>query len=344
MNQKKENKKVFNLKKAQEAMPPMDDMGLIDEPELREEDALMEEELYDLGEGDLGGGMVDESPTFQDGGDLRDWLDSKDSIDAINTLIQYIPESERDIQQMVSDSLHSYYEGDLDSNQKHLLAGQVFDMLPQRLKATDPHDLGSIEAPYGPPEDIDIEDIDIESSVKKTNDIIRKLAIDTVSKKQNKKSNNKSFNLKKTAQHQSVDNVILHGPEGLRIDPFYRMPVNDWHIVERNKGWGQDIGGRWDIDYETIWRNHIMDKYSRPYKNKEGKWVGGYLNKRFEIDSNVPDTNNYQLKPGERRKPILPQYGNLGARLEYARESGDVTGEPVVEGKVFNWKEAKKKS
>jgi len=64
-----------------------------------------------------------------------------------------------------------------------------------------------------------------------------------------------------------------------------------------------------------------MDKYSREYRDKDGNWVGGYLNKRFEIDRQVPVTSNYQLKPGQKRKPILPEYGNLESRLQFQREN-----------------------
>ena len=125
-------------------------------------------------------------------------------------------------------------------------------------------------------------------------------------------------------------------------DCFLRQPVSDWHIVERNKGFGLVVDDVWNIDYETIWRNNIMDKYSRPYRNKEGEWVGGYIQKRFEVDKNIPDENNYQLKPGEKRRPILPEYGNTESRLQAARASGGVEGANDT-SKPFNWKEASKK-
>jgi hypothetical protein len=169
---------------------------------------------------------------------------------------------------------------------------------------------------------------------------IRKIAQTTA-----KKYKAKVFNLKKTAQHKSLDNAILYGPGETRIDPFLHQPVSDWHIVERNKGFGLVVDDIWNIDYETIWRENIMDKYSRPYKDKEGNWVGGYLNKRFEIDRNIPEANNMQLKPGQLRKPILPEYGNTESRLQAARAAGDIEG-AIDTSKPFNWKEAssKKKS
>ena len=180
----------------------------------------------------------------------------------------------------------------------------------------------------------------IGGAVNEASEIIKKIAEDSV-----KKNEKKSYNFKKIAQHKTVENAILWGPGQTRIDPFLHQPVSDWHIVERNKGFGLVVDDIWNIDYETIWRENIMDKYSRPYKNKEGDWVGGYLNKRFEIDRNIPVASNMQLKPGQLRKPILPEYGNTESRLQAARASGDIAGAIDI-SKPFNWKEAssKKKS
>ena len=185
----------------------------------------------------------------------------------------------------------------------------------------------TMNLPYGSPEHI-----------SQVNNEIIKIA-------KNIKKEEKSFNLKKIAQHKGLENVIMWGPGQTRIDPFLHQPVSDWHIVERNKGFGLVVDDVWNIDYETIWRENIMDKYSRPYKDKEGNWVGGYIQKRFEVDKNIPVTNNMQLKPGELRKPILPEYGNTESRLQAARAKGDIPG-AYNTTKPFNWKDAssKKKS
>ncbi len=172
-------------------------------------------------------------------------------------------------------------------------------------------------------------------------DAIKKLA-----EKNTKKKEVKSFNMSKTAQHKTQENVIMYGPEEVRkVDPFLRQPVSDWHIVERNKGFGLVVDDVWNIDYETIWRENIMDKYYRPYKDKEGNWVGGYIQKRFEVDKNIPASSNLQLKPGQTRRPILSEYGNTESRLQAARAAGDIAGANDI-SKPFNWKEAssKKKS
>lgn len=175
------------------------------------------------------------------------------------------------------------------------------------------------------------------ASANESTKIIKKIA-----QKITKKNKNNAFNLTKTAQHKTLDNAILWGPGETRIDPFLHQPVSDWHIVERNKGFGLVVDDIWNIDYETIWRENVMDKYSRPYKNKEGEWVGGYLNKRFETDRNIPETSNMQLKPGQLRRPILPEYGNTESRLQAARAKGDIAG-AIDTSKPFNWKEASKK-
>jgi hypothetical protein len=76
-----------------------------------------------------------------------------------------------------------------------------------------------------------------------------------------KKNVVKKFNLTKNAQHKTIDNMIMWGPQPTpRIDPFLRQPISDWHIVERNKGFGLVVDDIWNIDYETIWRQNIMDK------------------------------------------------------------------------------------
>ena len=162
----------------------------------------------------------------------------------------------------------------------------------------------------------------------------------------------KDTKLNKTAQSKTMDdNVIMwmgqnpYGtPSSSRVDPFTRQPVSDWHIVERNKGWGQNgrIGDVFNFDWETFWRGNIMDKYSRPYRDKEGNWVGGWLNKRFEVDSWIPEGNNYQLKPGQRRTPRLPEYGLTEGRLESMRQKeADSRGyAPTSSGEPFDWTSA----
>lgn len=162
----------------------------------------------------------------------------------------------------------------------------------------------------------------------------------------------KKFNLK-TAQSKTVDdNVIMWSgqnpygkPQSSRVDPFTRQPISDWHIIERNKGYGQDgrIGDVFNFDWEAFWRGNIMDKYSRPYRDAQtGEWKGGYIEKRFEVDKWIPETNNLQLKPGQRRKPRPVEYGLTEGRLEKMRE--ELAKErgygPVSSGDPTNWTSA----
>ena len=319
------SKKVFNLKKSAQPIPdqpPMDDMGLNDSPEVIGDELQMQDDLQPQIQ------MEQDALRFQDGNDLRDWLNQRDFTTARSELIGSV--SDINTQQVVEDSLGVFYEGSLSENDKLKLSASLFELLPDNLKEIDPNQEGNIIAPY------------VKACVEETNEIIKNLAKEKFGKKEVKKTATKSFNLKKTAQHEDLKNVIVQGPKDKPlIDPFYRLPVSDFHIIERNKGFGQDIGGIWNIDYEVLWRTHIMDKYSRPYRDKDGNWVGGYIQKRFEVDKNIPVASNMQLKPGQKRKPRLPQYGVTEARLQEARSSGTVVGGPNIDrSKPFNWKEA----
>ncbi len=156
------------------------------------------------------------------------------------------------------------------------------------------------------------------------------------------------FNLKKTAQFNSTPNnsVIMYGPSQKRFDPFLRQPVTDWNIVQRNKGFGLVIDDIWNIDYETIWRGNIMDKYSSQYIDKNGVFTGGYFGKRFETDRFQPQQNKMQLSPGTRRKQYDPKERSLQARMQSARGSKDVNKIASTDNKIsgsFNLKTAQLK-
>lgn len=91
---------------------------------------------------------------------------------------------------------------------------------------------------------------------------------------------------------------------------------------------------------EAIWRNYIMDKFYRDYKDIDGKVVGGYINDRFHVfptagtpdNPNVPrDHNNKMgLADGERsRQPRKHEY-SIEKRLEELR------GNKVKNIKAYN--------
>ncbi len=293
----------FNLKTAktriaQEAMPPMDPMGLNDSPELMGDQ---------LGQQDI---MSAPQPPFLKIEDFRNWADNTEMSQVLQSIIGQTGDH-------LKEAMEQYFAS-TDEGEKGQIAAQIFSDPSFPLR----EEQGIMAQP---------------ASFGAVDKAIKKVAQSTANK--NKK---KAFNLKKTAQHKTMDNAIMWGPGQVRIDPFLHQPVSDWHIVERNKGFGLVVDDIWNIDYETIWRENIMDKYSRPYKDAEGNWVGGYLNKRFEIDRNIPPENNMQLKPGQKRRPILPEYGNTESRLQAARAAGDIEG-AIDKSKPFNWKEASKK-
>jgi len=249
-------------------------------------------------------------PPFQKMEDFKKWIDNTDNM----TVLQAITTPEGD---GIKQQMEQYFTSQ-DEGEKGTIAAAIFSDPSFPLRET-----GGFMAQ--------------KEHFGEINNIIEKIA-----KKTAKSNKPTGFNLKKTAQHKTMDNAIMWGPGQTQIDPFLHQPVSDWHIVERNKGFGLVVDDVWNIDYETIWRENIMDKYSRPYKNKDGDWVGGYLNKRFEIDRNIPPENNMQLKPGQLRKPILPEYGNTESRLQSARAAGEIEG-AIDKSKPVNWKEASKK-
>lgn len=230
---------------------------------------------------------------------------------------------------VIKDSLNDFFTSQ-DPSLKMKAASTIFDMIlpdsakPQQDQSQVPTQLEQNVQPA------------TLSMVRETNEIIKRLAQQAA--KAPKKA---SFNLKKEAQHQSVHNVMYFGPESTRVDSYTGQLINDWHLVERNKGFGLKIDNVLNIDFEAIWRGSVMDKYSQPYKDKDGNYVGGYLEGRFETDRADATLNNYQLKPGELRKPVMPEYGNIGSRLEANRDKFKERGyEPAGKKEVFNWKKA----
>jgi len=83
---------------------------------------------------------------------------------------------------------------------------------------------------------------------------------------------------------------------------------------------------------EALWRRHIMDKFSREFKDKDGKWVGGYINERFQV-YNDDGGNNMQLANGERSRMPRPHQYSTERRLEEAR--GEKTTDLTASSKTF---------
>ena len=262
---------------------------------------------------------------FRDAAELRQTLEGMDLNSANLMLGELVSINPRNAQ-LVDDAVNRFYEAG-DDQRRLELASTIYDALPASARSGQ-NDQGESTV------------TGIEQRVAETNEAIRQAAIALANQKV-AQSPKKAFNMKsfKTAQHKGLENVMMFGPNQTRIDPFTGQLISNWHVMERNKGWGVKIPGAVDVDFEAIWRGNVMDKYSRPYRNSDGEYVGGYINKRFEVDRNVPETNNYQLKPGERNKPYVPAYRNMEARLQDLRSKGDDPRgrEFVNTEKPFDW-------
>lgn len=69
---------------------------------------------------------------------------------------------------------------------------------------------------------------------------------------------------------------------------------------------------------EALWRRHVMDKFAREFKNDEGKWVGGYINSRFQVFHD-DGGNQMELANNERTRKPRPHQYSTERRLEEAR-------------------------
>ena len=302
--------KSFNLKKAQfNAVSPMDqnmgnfhEVGQMNEPELEQHN----------------------TPEFKSHFELKEFLVKNiDKQEEIRQL--FFNDASDENLDIIKGTLENFFSkaSITGVGEEELLdaANAVYHVIPENMKAANPDGQQTIVTERGTPDQL----ASINTLVEKVAGHIKQVAEKYVASLN--KESKAIYNQKKTAQHKTVDNVLLWGPGNPRPDPFLRgQPVSDWHIVERNKGFGQDVDGVWNIDWEAIWRGNVMDKYSRPYRDKEGNWVGGYIEKRFEVDKNIPEANNYQLKPGQLRRPYLPEFGSTESRLEAARKKNKEGG------------------
>jgi hypothetical protein len=151
----------------------------------------------------------------------------------------------------------------------------------------------------------------------------------------------------KTASAYQSQEYALFGPEEKRVCPKLKGrfanggDVVSEYICRHHCNMGLVFDDGLTACGEAIWRAHVMDKFSREYVDADGNIQGGYLNKRFEINRNVPEENKIRLKPGETRKPRpVELFGNLEARMQAMREKeGKERGyRPETDtSKPFNW-------
>jgi hypothetical protein len=279
----------------------------------------------------MGQPQSDLQSQFNSPQELQALLDQNaDNPDFVNEIVQSAP---TDSQSLVRDAVQRYYEPERDPADKTIIAAEVFKAIHGRGQGEE-----TVDATYT--------QASAENAVNETLKIIEAFAKKAASsQKLNKKA---SYNLKKEAQYGVNRNggseFINFGPESRRVFPHSNTGLlgSEWHNWIR----GRDHNFIFDdraFDFETFWRGNIMDKYSQPYRNDKGEWVGGYINKRFDVDRNIPEGNNLQLLPGQRRRPYLPEFATIEARMEASRKkmAEDRRYEPTdTEAKPYNWKEA----
>jgi len=264
---------------------------------------------------------------FMDSAELRDWMERQSDAEFVREKL--LNEADDEKSDFIADTVKRFFET-IVGEEKLDYAEEIWDNMPNSIKIESPQVQENVmETNFVPREKA-------AETVQEANDSIKKLAQEDAKKA-------KTYNLHKSAQAKSMENVILFGPGQTYVDPFTRQPASEWSLIERNKGFGLVVDDVWNIDWERVWRQNIMDKYSRPYKDDNGDWVGGYIQKRFEIDKWIPEKNNLQLKPGQLRKDYIPEEKLIETRMVAQRASANSPYESADKTKPFNWKEASKK-
>lgn len=232
----------------------------------------------------------------------------------------------------VKDGLKRFFSTDLESEEAVDLADDIFSLYSNSI------------GPKIEPTMIEKEaNKIIEDMIKRSRESLYRIS-DYITNKMMDSTESYS-GLKKEAQHKSMDNIFYYGPESVSISPFTNDIQSGMHRVEQNKGFGLVLDDIKDIDYESIWRQNVMDKYTQPYRDEDGNYVGGTINKRFEVNSNVDPINNMQLLPGTRHRPYIPELGSTEARMEVARGNKDKLSDPFTFSNIdLSFSDVKKKS
>lgn len=258
--------------------------------------------------------------------------------DVVSQIKDKAPNDEK-IEQDLSDALQRYYDlatEDVEENKNTRLeiATEINEIINPEKESN------IMEAP--------VKKASIQEVVNSTTDDIQKFAQSMATQKK-ANSSVKPYNLMKSAQAHAANRVdfINYGPGDKQYFPYSNTGYvgSKWHTWIRAK----DHNFLFDdtaVDFDTFWRGNIMDKYSRPYRNDKGEWVGGYMNKRFEVDRNIPEGNNLMLLPGQKRRPYMPEWATWEARMtaaraKHAEERGysptDTESKPT---NLYNWEKS----
>jgi len=263
---------------------------------------------------------------------LKDFFSENDPNSSFKSAWEYFAPSIKDSD--VSDNFkknliefYRMYSENPDGDGPVDMADKLFD------------DYSKVNPPEESQDDLGEEGLDLAKA--STLDIIK------IAKEVALKNKNQIFNLQKVAQHKTLtDSVIMTNSNQVSLSPFTRDVQSGMHLVEQNKGFGLKVDDVLDIDFEAIWRGNVMDKYNSPYRDDEGNYVGGYINRRFEVNQNIPVGNNLQLLPNTRRRPWMPEYSTIESRMEVARGNKDKLSDPVAFSKIsigpFNLKKKSK--
>lgn len=214
--------------------------------------------------------------------------------------------------------------------QKGMVAGKIMESLPRDMKVEE-----NMETDQTTQVPASMQSVDIQASVRAAEALIKQQAIkiaQALNGRQTKTAYNRA--MKKQAEGLPTETYHLYPEDDQKttIDHRTQQPITTRDVVERNKGFGlrpNDFFSVNGIDFDTFWQTYLMDRYYEPTLDKDGRYVGGYIADRFEVDRNVPDMNNMQLKPGHRSKPPLATLTE--GQLEKNRDS---TGYNYAEAKA----------
>lgn len=314
----------FNLKKYSQSQYPDGEIGNIEisTPESygAMEDVNADDEglLIQPSSDDVSSPETRETPVFENHLQMHEKLKSFDTgsgvDDGTNAWNSYFESilKDTDFGDEFKKKLMEFFNTDIDSEESADLANSLFDIYS---KVVPPESEPLMDS------DVDPDEVAVASTIE-----VMKIAKQMASSKRSS-----VFNLQKTAQHKSIDSSnIMSGPYQTSLSPFSRDIQGGLHRIEQNKGFGLKIDDVLDIDFEAIWRGNIMDKYNSPYKDKDGNYVGGYINRRFEVNQNIPVGNNLQLAPGTRHRPWMPEYSTLESRMEVNRGNKDSLVNPFT--------------